>query len=111
MWTTVFVMAAIAVVTAVWLLTRRQPALRPSEVASILRSLLDGSIDDDEWDQFTSMNIDDPRLESIRDRCAELIVEGTATLGESSVEPERLSPYARRKIKSLLDECEQLRRK
>jgi len=43
-----------------------------TEVASILRAMLDGTISDSEWDDFVCVSIADPRLDEMRQRCARI---------------------------------------
>jgi hypothetical protein len=67
---------------------------KPSEVASYLRNFINGDGGEWDWDDFTSVPIADPLLESIRRRAAavELPVteRGAATLRGLLAEVERL---------------------
>jgi hypothetical protein len=62
-----------AILLKLILLPFERPVRRtPSEVAAILRSMLDGTISDSAWDDFVCVPIADRRLEEIRQRCARI---------------------------------------
>lgn len=66
-----------------------------SEVATYLRNFVGGGSGEWDWDDFTSVPIADPRLESIRDRAAMVTLpaskEGTQVLLELLAEAEALA--------------------
>jgi hypothetical protein len=73
-----------------------QPAKRTAaEVARYLRSFLDNSADERDWDNFTSIPLADPTLESIRQRAdgieLPLTEEGRRTLAALLAEAEAAS--------------------
>ncbi len=108
MWLALGVSAGIVVLIAL-IASNRRPVKRSSaDVASVLRALLDGRLDHKEWDFFVCVAIRDPRLESIRNRCAELWVEGSPYLESGEIDPTKLSELGRREVEKLLRECERV---
>ena len=66
-----FVLFAIPIIIVVKLIVTHfeKPIDRaPDEVVRLLRDFHDGTGHDDDWDDFVSVPIADPRLESIRER-------------------------------------------
>jgi hypothetical protein len=84
--------AIAALISAVFGLKEKRSA---SEVATYLRNFLNDESDSWDWDDFTSVEIADPKLEDIRRRAAALDLpitgEGTAELGRLLAEAESLA--------------------
>ncbi len=91
LWRNAFGVVAVAFLIPVAIVAKlvSMPFERPykrtaQEVAQYLRSFLDDSSGDWDWDDFTSIPIDDPVLESIRQRAASIALpvseEGPSTL-------------------------------
>jgi len=51
--------------------TKASPITR-EEVAAIIERFVAGISDDSEWDDFTCLPLDDPYLDSMRERCLEI---------------------------------------
>jgi len=49
--------------------------MNQNEIADLIERFLNGTGDEWEWDDFISMRLTDPGLESIRVRCAKLPLE------------------------------------
>ena len=94
----------IASVTAFFLWTngaveRQHARFTADDVQSALENCLDLHGDDhDEWDLFLGLSIDDPYLESVRQRCIRIWDE----LG-----PEPVGPRLRRELEEILQELRQ----
>ncbi len=98
------VIAAMAYV--LWRINRRPMKHSATEVAFLLRSLLNGTTGSREWAYFISVRIADPRLESIRGRCAELWKRGSPSVKWAETEPYPLTELGKRQVGELLAECE-----
>ncbi len=73
----------VAAVGAVALLGRRGVERTPEEVAEIIERFVAGTASDWEWDDFISVRIRNPQLETIARRCAGLPQEFPPTIGGS----------------------------
>jgi hypothetical protein len=91
-----------------WRINRRPVRHSATEVASVLTSLLNGTTGTREWAYFISVHIADPRLESIRKRCAELFGRGSPSIKRGETEPYPLTELGKRQVSELLAECESL---
>jgi hypothetical protein len=100
------VIAAIAVL--LWRINRRPVHHSATEVATLLRSLLAGTTGSREWAYFSSVNLKDPRLESIRKRCIALWNRGSPSVKRGDSDPLPLTELGRRQVSELLAECEAL---
>jgi hypothetical protein len=72
MWLFVIPVFVVVVIIFVWarLSTKRYAEqVTPSEICDILTRFLDGTGSPYEWDDFISINLSDPKLEAIRQRC------------------------------------------
>jgi hypothetical protein len=61
-----FVSLLLAPVVALFTIFSRRVQRSRGEVADLIDRYLDGDVSDDEWDDFTSVPIADPRLDRIR---------------------------------------------
>jgi hypothetical protein len=109
---TVIIIAALVLafvlVVLVLALNHRADNRSPSEVAHVLRALLEGTLDNRMWDRFVSEGIRVPALENIRSRCVSLWRRGSESLEANAIDPTGLSVVGRRQICDLLKECERL---
>ena len=106
---TILIWLAIAVMAyALWRVNRRPVRHSPTEVAAVLRSLLNGTTGAREWSYFMAVRIEDPQLESIRSRCVELWGRGPPAVGRGDTEPHPLTELGRRQASELLTQCESL---
>ncbi len=90
------ILIPVAIVAKLILMPFERPAKRTAaEVAQHLRSFLDNSADEWDWDNFTSIPLADPTLESIRQRAdgieLPLTEEGRRTLAALLAEAEAAS--------------------
>jgi hypothetical protein len=103
LWLVIAVMAY-----GLWRINRRPVRHSATEVAAVLKSLLNGTTGSREWAYFISVRIQDPRLESIRKRCVELWVRGSPSIKRGADEPYPLTELGKRQVGELLTECESL---
>lgn len=100
-----------AMAYGLWRINRRPVRHSATEVAAVLRSLLEGRTGSREWAYFKSVHLKDPRLESIRSRCVALFVRGSPSIKRGEEEPYPLTELGRSQVSALLVECESLIRK
>ena len=89
---TAFILPIAIVAALIAALFSRPLERTPDEVARYLRDFIDGTGDEWDWDDFTSISIADPRLDAIRERASRYgeVGEGLAELKALLAEAESL---------------------
>lgn len=108
--TILLLIAVLVIAVTLWKINRRPVHHSQAEVAAMLQSLLKGTTGSREWDYFMAVRIADPRLESIRARCAMLWQRGSPSLRPGAPGPNALSALGKDQVAELLAECESLKR-
>jgi len=73
------------------------------EVCDLLNAILNRSITDEEWDDFISIKIIDPKLEKIRDRMEEIWTEKSVYRIAESIDPADLNPKGVAEVRRLIE--------
>ncbi|HAE99706.1 MAG TPA: hypothetical protein DCO68_09660 [Methylophilaceae bacterium] len=76
------ILTVLGVLLVVWFLhLNRRPVLKTEdEILVVLNSWLNDTISSGEWDYFENCEIQNPKLEAIRKRCAELSIDPALTV-------------------------------
>lgn len=106
---TIIVLIAFALVLTVWWIYRNRKAeWEPEEVALLIETILDGSLDSREWDYFVHVEIDDKKLNEIRESVADMWVLGSRYMERDAIDPCRMNEQGRERLKGLLEETRRL---
>lgn len=72
------------------------------EVVELLNAILTRSISDEEWDDFISVKIVDPKLEEVRGRVEEIWTEESPYRVPGSIDPTALNPKGVAEVQKLI---------
>jgi hypothetical protein len=73
------------------------------EVVELLNAVLKRNISDEDWDDFISVKIVDPKLEKIRERVEEIWTQDSPYRVSGSFDPTDLNPRGITEIRKLID--------
>mgnify|MGYP003388081139 CR=1 FL=1 len=73
----------------------KRPEMSRDEVAQCIQDFLDGTGGPGDWDDFTSSQIRDPELESVRKQCFDVYTRFPAAKGEGYCNAEGLAELRR----------------
>ncbi len=91
-----------------WIYKNRKAEWKPEEVAALLESILDGSLDSREWDYFVHVEIEDGKLNEIREAVADMWVLGSKYMERDSIDPCKINERGRERLVGLLEETQRL---
>jgi len=74
----------------------------PEEVIEVLNAILERRISDEEWDDFISVKIIDPKLDEVRGQVEEIWTEDSPYRVPGSIDPTALNPKGVAEIQKLI---------
>lgn len=75
------------------------------EVVELLQGLLDGSYDDNQWDSFVSMKIEDAALEHVRKQVVGAWVQDSPYMQPGEVSPAKMNSEGRALLERFVLQC------